>query len=175
MEYVNAATRAKRLLNWLNLTRNVLVMAFRQLPQLRHGPRLFLPLTLSPLNVDLMLALLRPFLGPQLIHLSTAELKDACTHRADRAKNNIFLCRATLEGNLCYATPTRYCTFCATAYCHRHGGFANELCRQCNGYLLLVSKKSNQLMCLPCCALFDGEQSAKGHVRARHGPSMRLV
>ena len=170
MQLNGTVFRAARLLNWLNLTRNVLVMAYRQLPQLRIVLWQFLPLTLSPLDVDFILALLRPFLGPQLTPLSTAELQDACAHRADRAKNNTFLCRATLEDNFCYATPTRYCTVCATAYCHRHGGFANELCRQCNGYLLLVSKKSNQLMCLPCCTLFDGVPSAMRHVKARHGP-----
>ena len=73
LKYEDTDTRAQRLLNWLNLARDLLIMGYRQLPQFRHCLRLSRLAATMPLNVDLILAHLRPFLGPQPLRLpSTA-------------------------------------------------------------------------------------------------------
>ena len=68
LNFDETVPRAQRILNWLNLARNLLLVGFKQLPQFRRCLRLRLAVA-THIDADLILRNLRPFLGPQPLGL----------------------------------------------------------------------------------------------------------
>ena len=156
---------ARRLLQWLNFCRGVLFIAARRQPQLKRGLQLFLPLLAGSYNVDLLTALVTPFLGLANFPVLFEPLKNTVEQRANRCSSRQFNCVGGVLDYVCYRTPQTHCLHCQTAYCCRHD--ATPRCRACNYYVLTISCKGN-LLCLSCGVIFTKPEMARAHVDDVH-------
>ncbi len=149
-------------MRWLNLSRCVLLMAYRLVPARKFLIKALLPLAAQGHGVDKIVMLVQPMLGPLLPPLGLDELKTSVDMRIGRCQTARFPCKGGPLGYLCCHRAQWFCTSCHAAMCLGHK--TRDRCSTCEGHLLLISVKE-KLMCLPCCLIFVTLEEAAQHLR----------
>ena len=156
---------AHRILKWLNFCRGALFIAARQQPQLKYGLQHLLPLLAGPYNVDLLVALINPFLGMATFPVLFEPLRSTIEQRAYRCRSKKFCCVGGTLDYVCYRTPQTYCPGCQVARCRSHDTASR--CRYCYCHILTISCRGN-MMCLSCGDIFTEIGQARAHVDSMH-------